>query len=352
MSTDPIPFDRIRSIEWLGDSIRLIDQRRLPGEHTHVVLRDVDAAIGAIRDMVVRGAPAIGITAAYAIVLAAASQFRQAAQDWRRRLERDMDRLAEARPTAVNLRWAVERMRRCAAALTEGADPAPALLVEAQRIHAEDIAANHRMGELGAALIEAGSGVLTHCNTGALATGGYGTALGVVRAAAAAGRLSGVYAGETRPWLQGGRLTAWELLQEGIPATLITDSAAAQLMQSGRIRWVVVGADRIAANGDTANKIGTYGLAVAARYHGLKFMVVAPTSTVDLATPDGTAIPIENRAPDEVLSFAGRRTAPPGANAWNPAFDVTPAGLIDAIVTEKGVVLAPTEEKIREMMAH
>jgi methylthioribose-1-phosphate isomerase len=224
------------------------------------------------------------------------------------------------------------------------------LLSEAQRIHAEDIAANRRMGELGAALIEKGSGVLTHCNTGALATGGYGTALGVVRAGYAAGKIKSVFADETRPWLQGARLTAWELVQEGIPATLIADSAATWLMKQGKVAWVIVGADRIAANGDTANKIGTYMTAVAARHHGVKFMVVAPTSTVDMNTPDGSAIPIETRAEAEVLNFGGTRTAPEGIQAWNPAFDITPAELIDAIVTEKGVVTKPTRDKLVAMM--
>jgi len=229
-------------------------------------------------------------------------------------------------------------------------DPVPRLLAEAQRIHAEDIAANRRMGNLGAALITTGSGVLTHCNTGSLATGGYGTALGVVRAGVASGRIQQVYADETRPWLQGARLTAWELVQDGIPVTLLADGAATWLMQQGKVAWVIVGADRIAANGDTANKIGTYMTAVAARHHGVKFMVVAPTSTVDLDTPDGSAIPIEMRAEAEVLNAGGTRVSPEGARAWNPAFDVTPAGLIDAIVTEKGVVEQPTRAKMVALM--
>jgi methylthioribose-1-phosphate isomerase len=229
-------------------------------------------------------------------------------------------------------------------------NPVMRLLSEAQRIHADDITANRRMGELGAALIEPGSGVLTHCNTGALATGGYGTALGVVRSGYAAKRIKDVYADETRPWLQGARLTAWELVQEGIPVTLLADSAATYLMKQGKVKWVIVGADRIAANGDTANKIGTYMTAVAARHHKVKFMVVAPTSTVDLSTLDGSGIPIENRAESEVLNYADTRTAPEGAMAWNPAFDITPAELIDAIVTEKGVVTNPTRGKMVTMM--
>jgi methylthioribose-1-phosphate isomerase len=344
-----IPYDRIRAVEWDDGRLKLIDQRRLPLQEEVIALETLTDVAGAIRDMVVRGAPAIGIAAAYAVVLAARAHYRADPARWRAAMAPDLERLAAARPTAVNLRWAVERMRAVIAQLGD-ADPLPRLLQEAQRIHAEDIAANHRMGELGAALIAPGSGVLTHCNTGALATGGYGTALGVVRAGVAAGRIRQVYADETRPWLQGARLTAWELVQEGIPVTLIADAAAAYLMQQGKVQWVIVGSDRIAANGDVANKIGTYSTAVAARHHGLKFMVVAPTSTVDLNTACGADIPIENRSPDEVLQFAGQATAPRGAMAWNPAFDITPAGLIDAIVTEKGVVLAPDTAKIGKMM--
>ncbi|HET9122794.1 MAG TPA: S-methyl-5-thioribose-1-phosphate isomerase, partial [Acidiferrobacteraceae bacterium] len=217
---------------------------------------------------------------------------------------------------------------------------------EAAAIHAEDIAGNQRLGAFGASLLPEQAVVLTHCNTGALATGGYGTALGVIRAAAAAGRLQGVYAGETRPWLQGARLTSWELLQEGIPATLITDSAAAHLMKTRHLDWVIVGADRIAANGDVANKIGTYGLALMARAHGVRFMVAAPTSTFDLATATGADMVIEDRSPEEVLSFQGQRHAA-AEQAWNPAFDVTPAALIDALVSERGIILSPDEDRIR-----
>jgi methylthioribose-1-phosphate isomerase len=349
MTTDAIAYDRIRAVEWANDHLRLIDQRVLPGRHEHLDLHHLKETADAIRDMVVRGAPAIGITAAYAVVLAARDRFREDPTRWQERIGADLDYLANARPTAVNLRWAVEKMR----ALIQGvpSDPVPLLLTEARRIHAEDIAANRRMGELGAALIAPGSGVLTHCNTGALATGGFGTALGVVRAGYALGRIQHVYADETRPWLQGARLTAWELVQEGIPATLLADSAAPYLMKQGKVQWVIVGADRIAANGDTANKIGTYMTAVAARHHGVKFMVVAPTSTVDMATADGAAIPIETRTEAEVLNFAGTRMAPQGIQAWNPAFDVTPAELIDAIVTEKGVVQQPTRDKMAALMA-
>ena len=346
---DPIPYDRIRAVEWENGRLKLMDQRRLPLHEEYLYLDTLMAVADAIRNMVVRGAPAIGIAAAYGVVLAARDRHGAQGAGWREGLQADLEHLADARPTAVNLRWAVERMGALAKQLPVG-DPVPRLLAEAQRIHSEDIAANHRMGQLGAQLIAAGSGVLTHCNTGALATGGYGTALGVVRAGVAAGRITQVFADETRPWLQGARLTAWELVQEGIPVTLLADGAAAYLMQRGQVQWVIVGADRIAANGDVANKIGTYSTAVAARYHGVKFMVVAPTSTVDIHTLSGADIPIENRSADEILQYAGQRIAPQGALAWNPAFDITPAVLIDAIVTEKGVVLAPDAAKMRAMM--
>jgi len=341
-------FDRIRAVEWMGDHFRLIDQRSLPRHLGHVEIRTANEAAQAIRDMVVRGAPAIGIAAGYGVVLAARLRFAEDPRHWKIRVVSDLQELIEARPTAVNLKWAVERMQAVVSSID--GDPVAPLLAEAQRIHAEDIAANHKMGALGAALIEPGSAVLTHCNTGSLATGGYGTALGVVRAAFAGNRINAVYADETRPWLQGARLTAWELVQEGIPVTLLADGASALLMKERRVQWVIVGADRIAANGDAANKIGTYAAAISARYHGVKFMVVAPTSTVDLSTPNGTTIPIEQRAESEVLSIGGNRVAPDGARAWNPAFDVTPASLIDAIVTEKGVVSDPTPEKMASMM--
>jgi len=345
-----IPYDRVRAVEWKGDYLSLIDQRRLPAELVHLSIYSASEAAQAIRDMVVRGAPAIGITAAYAIILAARGCFRETGDMWRTAIEPELEMLNAARPTAVNLRWAIERMRGLIRALPAG-DPVPTLLTEAQRIHSEDIAANHRMGELGAALIESGSGVLTHCNTGALATGGYGTALGVIRAGFASRRIKSVYADETRPWLQGARLTAWELKEEGIPVTLIADSAAATLMKQGRVQWLIVGSDRIAANGDVANKIGTYHAAIAARHHGVKVMVVAPTSTVDLATPNGDAIPIEERPEQEVLAFGGTRVGPAGVHAWNPAFDVTPAELVDVLVTEKGAMARPTTSKIAKMMA-
>jgi methylthioribose-1-phosphate isomerase len=256
-------------------------------------------------------------------------------------------RLRAARPTAVNLLWALDRMKR---AIDAGAD-ADALAREAQAIADEDLAANRHMGKLGASLLDADTGVLTHCNTGSLATAGYGTALGVVRAGYAAGKITRVFAGETRPWLQGARLTMWELLHDGIPARLIADSAAAHLMKSGDVQWLIVGADRIAANGDVANKIGTYQLAIAARHHGVRTMVVAPASTVDMATASGGDIEIELRAAEELLMHAGRRTVVEGAEAWNPVFDVTPAQLVDAIVTERGIVRNPDTASLAALFA-
>jgi methylthioribose-1-phosphate isomerase len=327
--------DTIRAVQWQGDRLRLLDQRRLPREEIWFDCADAGQVTQAIRDLAVRGAPAIGIAAAWGVVLAA----RQGAP-----LAEVLATLRAARPTAVNLMWALDRMK---ARIEAGADAA-ALECEAQAIQDEDLAANRRMGELGAALIAPGSGVLTHCNTGSLATAGYGTALGVIRAGVAAGRIAHVYAGETRPWQQGARLTMWELVRDRIPARLIADSAAAHLMKSGQVQWVIVGADRIAANGDTANKIGTYQLAIAARHHGVKFMVAAPSSTVDMATRSGEDIEIELRDPAELLAVAGQRTVVEGAEAWNPVFDVTPAGLIDAIVTERGVIERPD---VRAMQA-
>jgi methylthioribose-1-phosphate isomerase len=292
---------------------------------------------------VVRGAPAIGIAAGWGVVLEARRLASAGEAIVLASLERALTRLNAARPTAVNLAWALTRMRR---ALAAGAE-LPALEREAQAIQDEDLAANRRMGELGAALIAPGSGVLTHCNTGSLATAGFGTALGVIRAGYAAGKIAQVYAGETRPWLQGARLTMWELQRDGIPAKLIADSAAAHLMKSGAVQWVIVGADRVAANADTANKIGTYQLAIGARHHGVKFMVVAPASTVDMATPDGAHIDIELRDPAELFIIGGVRTVVAGAQAWNPVFDVTPAALIDAIVTERGVIERPDAARLR-----
>ena len=337
------------AVVWQHERLYLLDQRLLPQRAEFIAYQAADAVAAAIRAMVVRGAPAIGITAAYAVVLAARERYAQAGGDWRRAVAADLEVLARARPTAVNLRWALERMRACLAALPEG-DPAPALLVEAQRIHAEDRGANRRLGELGAALIAGPTSVITHCNAGALATGGYGTALGVIRSAHAAGKIETVYADETRPWLQGSRLTAWELRQDRIPVVLQADNAAASLMASGEVGWVIVGSDRIAANGDVANKIGTYGLAVLARHHGVRFMVAAPTSTLDLATESGAEIPIEERSAEEVLGCGGRNFSPAGVAVRNPVFDVTPAALVDVIVTERGVVRSPCRGKLEALL--
>lgn len=342
--------DKIRAIEWSADGLKLLDQRLLPRIEQWVLLKDAIGVAQAIRDMIVRGAPAIGITAAFGVVLAARDRYNTSPDTWKQDLEQDLEVLANSRPTAVNLFWALEVMKNKAAEI-EG-DPVEALLAEAHRIHDEDITANHRMGELGAALIESDGpcAVLTHCNAGALATGGFGTALGVIRAAYAAGHVNHVFADETRPWLQGARLTAWEMVEENIPVTLIAEGAAATAMKQGKVKWVIVGSDRISANGDVANKIGTYSLAVAARHHGVKFMVVAPTTTVDMSISSGEDIPIEERAEEEVLTLAGKRIAPEAAHAWNPSFDVTPAALVDAIVTERGVVENPTPEKMAAMM--
>ncbi len=344
--------DRVRAVEWSGGVLRLLDQRRLPWEVTHVECRDAPATAEAIRAMVVRGAPAIGVTAAYGVVLAAADAYRRAGGQWRDAMTGDLETLREARPTAVNLAWALARMEVRAYAVAPDHDPVPELLSEAEAIHVEDIDANRRMGRSGASLINTGSGVLTHCNTGSLATGGFGTALGVIRTAWGDGRLTAVYADETRPWLQGSRLTAWELVTDGIPVDLIAEGAAPSLMRSGAVQWVIVGADRIAANGDVANKIGTYGLALAAHYHDVRFMVVAPTSTIDPETAAGADIPIEFREPDEVLFAGGKRIAPEGdgVGAWNPVFDVTPAEMVDVLVTERGVVHRPDAQGIEQLL--
>jgi methylthioribose-1-phosphate isomerase len=345
-------YDNIRAVEWEESRLKLVDQRVLPSRIKNLFFDEVGDVANAISDMVVRGAPAIGITAAYGVVLAARDRFNSDGVNWKKTIGKDLDLLKASRPTAVNLAWAVDKLAQIIAGLDPANDPEPALLEVATQIHADDIAANHKMGQLGAGLIAPASGVLTHCNTGALATGGYGTALGVIRAGYASGAITDVYADETRPWLQGARLTAWELVQENIPVTLIADGAAAFLMKQGKVQWVIVGSDRIAANGDVANKIGTYSAAVAARHHGVKFMVVAPASTVDMACASGADIPIETRGQEELLVCGDQCVAPDGANAWNPVFDVTPAELVDAIVTERGVVENPTAEKMAEMMAN
>jgi len=338
-------YDRVRPLRWTGEALEVLDQRKLPFATEYLTANDSDAVAAAIRDLAVRGAPAIGIAAAWGVVLAARSVEAADGAEAAVLLEPALQRLNAARPTAVNLAWALARMR--AALHLAGPDWREVLAREAEAIAVEDLAANRRMGALGAAHIPPGSGVLTHCNTGSLATAGFGTALGVIRAGVAQGRIERVFAGETRPWLQGARLTAWELQQDGVPAMLIADSAASHLMKTGQVQWVVVGADRICANGDVANKIGTYQLAIAARHHGVGFMVVAPSSTVDMATASGELIEIEERDPGELFGVGGNRTAADGIEAWNPVFDVTPHGLVDVLVTERGVVEKPDEAKMR-----
>ena len=338
-------YDHVRPIRWARGRLSLLDQRKLPFELLYLECEDSSRVARAIRDLVVRGAPAIGISAAYGVVMA--GQGVQAADGAQAMaaMESRINELNASRPTAVNLMWAIARMRRVLAAA--GADWREQIEAEAIAIESEDLAANRRMGALGAALIVPGSGVLTHCNTGSLATAGFGTALGVIRAGVAEGRISKVFAGETRPWLQGARLTVWELREDGIAATLIADAAGAHLMQTGAVQWLIVGADRICANGDTANKIGTYAHAICARHHGVKVMVVAPASTVDMATATGADIHIEERDGAELLSVSGVRTVAEGVQAFKPVFDVTPAGLIDALVTERGVIEAPDEARMR-----
>ncbi len=315
----------VEPIRWKGDHVELLDQRLLPDKIVYVTCRTATEVAQAIRDMVVRGAPAIGCAAAFGVVLSRGSK-------------ESYEVLAKSRPTAVNLFWALERMKK-----------AKDLKAEAEAIYAEDLAANRTMGDLGAALIPQGARVMTHCNAGALATAGYGTALGVIRSAK--GKKISVNANETRPYLQGARLTAFEMVQEGIPCTLITDGMAGHLMSTGEVDVIVVGADRIAANGDVANKIGTYGLAVLAKRHGIPFYVAAPLSTFDPKIPDGSHIPIEERPAAEVTGYGATRWAPQGVSVRNPAFDVTPADLITGIITEKGVVLSPDREKLQALMS-
>jgi methylthioribose-1-phosphate isomerase len=329
----------VQALIWTGKSLDVLDQRQLP-EITHYDnYSDAAGVAEAIKSMRVRGAPAIGIAAAYGVVLSVQQHLKS--EHWQNLVAADIEMLAQSRPTAVNLFWALDKMK---AVLAEKHDDILAAVTNsAIEIHADDKAANKKMGEFGADLLAGSKGVMTHCNTGSLATGGYGTALGVIRSAVARNKDLAVFAGETRPWLQGARLTVWELSQDGIPATLIADSAAAWLMKSGKIDWIIVGADRIAANGDTANKIGTYSLATLAKQHGVKFMVVAPHSTIDWSLENGDNIEIECREPRELLP-ACYDVPNSLVSAWNPVFDVTPAALIDAIVTENGVVLNPSEQ--------
>jgi methylthioribose-1-phosphate isomerase len=342
-------LDAIQPIFWRENQLELLDQRALPQQEIWLKYNDSDAVATAITEMVVRGAPAIGVTAAYGVVLAARTAWQSAQQNWQQAMAEPLAKLADSRPTAVNLFWAIERMTALYKTLANDVSPENALLIEAKKIHDEDIAANHVMGHLGSELIDKNSVVLTHCNAGALATGGFGTALGVIRQGYADGNIQHVYADETRPWLQGARLTAWELQHDNIPVTLQAEGAAASLMATGQLDWVIVGADRITANGDVANKVGTYMLAILAKYHDVKMMVVAPTSTIDWQLEDGKDIPIEQRSEKEVTTIQGQQIAPEGVAASNPAFDVTPADLIDAIVTEAGVIVSPSLETMKKI---
>ena len=338
----------VKAIEWADGKLRLLDQTKLPWEQTPLVLSHYREVVQAIAEMRVRGAPAIGVAAAYAVAMSAREVQAETHQEFLARLAESGNEIASARPTAVNIAWAVQRMLDVAVSEPDLDRIRARLLAEAQRIQEEDVEINRRMGKYGTELMPEGGAVLTHCNTGALATAGYGTALGVIRAGWESGKRFHVFNTETRPFLQGARLTSWELVKLGIPSTLIVDSGAGLLMRRGEVSCAIVGADRIAANGDVANKIGTYSLAVVARENGIPFYVAAPTSTVDLNISSGSEIPIEERRPEEVTRFGGAQTAPEGIGVRNPAFDITPHQYVTAIVTEKGIVREPYTESLSE----
>ena len=341
----------VKTIQWKNDRVVMIDQRLLPHKEVHRVCRDYEDVAQAIRDMVIRGAPAIGVAAAMGVALGAA-------QAPEKTFDRDFERmiltLSKTRPTAVNLSWALERMRKVYTVnRSRGVDVVKQLLKdEAQTIYKQDIAANKQLGKFGAQMLRNACHLMTHCNAGALATAGYGTALGVIRALKESGREIDVFVNETRPLLQGARLTAWELKKEKIPATLITDNMAGYLMQKGKVDAVVVGCDRVAANGAVANKIGTYTIAVLEKRHGIPFYVAGPTSSIDLNCPSGKEIPIEQRDSKEVSHIFGKALAPKGTKVFNPAFDVTSQDLISAIITEKGVIHPPYQQNIRTHVGH
>src|SRR6201997_4061830 len=341
----------VQTLEWTDSGVRFIDQTKLPTEEAYVTCKTYEQVADAIRNMVVRGAPAIGVAAAMGIALGLQNSKAPSGAELKREFDRMCETLAKTRPTAVNLFWAIQRMREKFEYLRMRpvAQIKHTLVEEAKRMHAEDIAANQAMGRYGATLMPAQGGVLTHCNAGALATCGYGTALGVIRAAVEQGKKIHVYADETRPFLQGSRLTAWELMKDGIPTTVISDSMAGAVMRQGKIPAAGVGADRIAANGDVANKIGTYTVAILAKEHNIPFYVAAPISTVDLACRDGSQIPIEQRNPREVTHIGGKQMVPTGVGVENPAFDVTPAKYVSAIITEKGIARAPYEDSLRRL---
>ncbi len=341
----------IITLEWTDQGVRFIDQTKLPTEEVYVVCTTYQQVADVIRNMVVRGAPAIGVAAGMGIALGINNSKAETVGALKKELDQICKVIGETRPTAVNLFWAIRRMQDKFESLRVRpiTQIKHALVEEAQRMHTEDIAANQAMGRHGATLMPSSGGVLTHCNAGALATAGYGTALGVIRAAVEQGKKIHVYADETRPFLQGSRLTAWELMKDGIPTTVISDNMAGAIMKQGKIGAIVVGADRIAANGDVANKIGTYTVAVLAKEHGIPFYVAAPISTVDLETPDGSGIPIEQRNSKEVTHIAGKQMVPDGVQIENPAFDVTPAKYVAAIITERGVAKAPYEESLKRL---
>jgi methylthioribose-1-phosphate isomerase len=343
----------ISTLTWTPEGVRFIDQTRLPLEESYVLATTYEQVADVIVTMVVRGAPAIGVSAAYGVALGALKSNAASVDEFAPEFEKICARLAGTRPTAVNLFWAIDRMKDLFRTLRSShatmADVKKAFLSEAHAMYDEDIAACKTMGAFGGVLLPDEGGVLTHCNAGALATCGYGTALGVIRAAVEQGKQIHVYADETRPFLQGARLTAWELMADGIPTTVICDNMAASLMRAGRIQAVVVGADRIAANGDTANKIGTYNVAILAKEHGIPFYVAAPWSTIDTATPTGDSIPIEERPAIEVTHHGGKQLTPHGVGICNPAFDVTPAKYVTAIITERGILRAPFTESLKEM---
>jgi methylthioribose-1-phosphate isomerase len=343
----------IQTLEWTKSGVVFIDQTKLPTEEVYVTCTTHQQVADVIRNMVVRGAPAIGVAAAMGIALGVKNSKAENGADLKKDFDQICETIRQTRPTAVNLFWAIRRMQEKFERVR--IRPIPQikqdLIEESQRMHAEDIAANQAMGLYGATLMPSSGGVLTHCNAGALATAGYGTALGVIRAAIEQGKKIHVYADETRPFLQGSRLTAWELMKDGIPTTVISDNVAGVMMQQGKIGAIVVGADRIAANGDVANKIGTYTVAVLAKEHSIPFYVAAPISTVDLATPDGGKIPIEQRDKKEVTHIAGKQMVPDGVDIENPAFDVTPAKYVAAIITERGIARAPYTQSLEKLAA-
>ena len=340
-----------KTLEWTDDGVRFIDQRKLPTDETYVVATTYEEVAEAIRNMTVRGAPAIGVAAAMGIALGVRDADGDHLSELRREFQQICETIGETRPTAVNLFWAIRRMERRFEEASELPLPQlkQAMVTEARQMYLEDIAANEAMGRHGAVLLPTTGGVLTHCNAGALATCGYGTALGVIRAAFEQGKKIQVFADETRPFLQGSRLTAWELMQDGIPTTVISDNMSGSLMRQGKIGAVVVGADRIAANGDVANKIGTYMVAVLAKENKIPFYVAAPMSTVDMELTDGSKIPIEQRSTREVTHIGDRQVAPTGVKVENPAFDVTPHQYVTAIITERGVAKAPYTDSLREL---